>query len=160
MPFLTPNWRDCSRKCGSEIGRASGADAAGPPPKVAKSRGTKQPQKVACRFGQTCITKDAADEKQRCKYIHHVAPAKVQTWSLIIKSFYNIMNIDKTQQKSVNLDNFPVNSRISLANKSEMCSPSGHKEEVTRSSVRLRHHLILKVKLQCYLMSKTLNRKQ
>jgi hypothetical protein len=60
---------------------------------------------------------------------------KVKTCSLISKSFDNILNIDKTQQKSVNLVNFPVSSRISLANKSEMCSPSGHKEEVTRSSV-------------------------
>ena len=135
MPFLTPNWRDCSRKCGSEIGRAcwpnlNGADAAGPPPKVAKSRGTKQPQKVACRFGQTCITKDAADEKQRCEYIHDVAPAKVQTCSLIIKSFDYIMNIDKIQQKSVDLVNFPVGNRISLADEGKMSRSSGHKADV------------------------------
>ena len=39
----------------------NGADAAGPPPKVAKSRATKQPRKVACIHGQACITKDAAD---------------------------------------------------------------------------------------------------
>jgi hypothetical protein len=31
--------------------------------------------------------------------------------------------------------NFPVISRISLTNNSEMCRSSGHKEEVTRSSV-------------------------
>jgi hypothetical protein len=63
--------------------------------------------------------------RPRCKLVH----------SVIDKSFDNIMNIDKTQQKSVNLVNFPVSSRSSLANKSEVCSPSGHKEEVTRSSV-------------------------
>jgi hypothetical protein len=47
------------------------------------------------------------------------------------------MNIGKTltQQKRVNLVNFPVISRISLTNKSEMCRSSGHKEEVTRPSV-------------------------
>jgi hypothetical protein len=91
--------------------------------------------------------KDAADESQKCKYIYDVAPAKVQTCLLISKSFDEIMNIDKTQQKSVDLVNFPVISRISLTNKSEMCSSSGHKEEVTRPSVI---HLILQVKFQCY----------
>jgi hypothetical protein len=59
-----------------------GADATGPPPKVAKSGGSKQSLKKACKFGQACLLKDAAEENQKCKYLHDVASAKVQTCSL------------------------------------------------------------------------------
>ena len=59
-----------------------------------------------------------------------MAPAKVQTCSLINKSFDNIMNIDKTQQKSVDLVNFPVGNRISLTDEGEMSRSSGHKADV------------------------------
>jgi hypothetical protein len=54
-------------------------------------------RKIACRHGQGCILKDVEDEC--CTYNHDVASAKVQTCSLSSKSFDNIMNIDKTQQK-------------------------------------------------------------